>query len=218
MQSVLLTDAELDHTLGLLLMREGAGVDVHATDSVHETLTTGTGVLRTLEAYCPVVWQQVVPGSETPLGEQLSYHAFEAPTDKAARFPGTPVRGRVVGYSITDVRRGRSLVYLPCMQQLTPDILRELSSSSAVLLDGTCWQDDELPSLGRSSKTSRAMGHLPIAGPGGSLDQLATLDVSRKTYIHVNNTNPILLDDSPERQMLDHRGVDVAWDGLEFEI
>lgn len=218
LQAVLLTDAELDHTLGLLLMREGRGLEVHATESVYETLATGTGILRTLEAYCPVTWRPVVPGTEVMLGEGLSYCAFDVPTEKKMRFPGAAPNGRVVGYRITDTTSHRSLVYLPCVQQLTPDILEELSDSSALLVDGTCWRDDEMPSLGLASKTSRDMGHVPIDGPGGSLELLSPLPIDRKIYIHINNTNPILLDDSPERLHLDRHGMEVAVDGLELEI
>jgi pyrroloquinoline quinone biosynthesis protein B len=218
LQAVLLTDAELDHTLGLLLMREGRGLEVHATESVYETLTTGTGILRTLEAYCPVTWRPVVPGTEVVLGEGLSYCAFDVPTTKRMRFTGAGVEGRVVGYRVTDTTSGRSVVYLPCVQQLTPDILEELADCSALLVDGTCWRDDEMPNLGLASKTSRDMGHVPIDGPGGSLELLSPLPIDRKIYIHINNTNPILLDDSPERLSLDRHGMEVAVDGLELEI
>jgi pyrroloquinoline quinone biosynthesis protein B len=218
LQAVVLTDAELDHTLGLLLMREGRGLEVHATESVYETLTTGTGILRTLEAYCPVTWRPVVPGTEVMLGEGLSYCAFDVPTEKKMRFPGAAANGRVVGYRVTDTTSRRSLVYLPCVQQLTPDILEEFADSSALLVDGTCWRDDEMPSLGLASKTSRDMGHVPIDGPGGSLELLSPLPIDRKIYIHINNTNPILLDDSPERLHLDRHGMEVAVDGLELEI
>jgi pyrroloquinoline quinone biosynthesis protein B len=217
-RAVLLTDAELDHTLGLLLLREGRGLEVHATESVHETLTTGTGVLRVLEAYCPVTWREVVPGADVMLGEGLSYRAFDVPTEKRMRFPGAAEQGRVVGYRITDTTSRRSLVYLPCVQQLTPDVLDELTHSSALLVDGTCWRDDEMPSLGLAGKTSRDMGHVPIDGAGGSLEVLSPLPVDRKIYIHINNTNPILLDDSPERLLLDRHGMEVAVDGLELEI
>ena len=221
LQAVLLTDAELDHTLGLLLMREGRGLEVHATESVHETLTTGSGVLKTLEAYCPVKWQPVLPGAEVPLGNGsngLSYRAFDVPTDKRMRFPGAATHGRVVGYRVTDTSSGRSVVYLPCVQQLTPDVLAELADCSGLLVDGTCWRDDEMPSLGLASKTSRDMGHVPIDGPGGSLELLSPLPIDRKVYIHINNTNPILLDDSPERRLLDLHGMEVAADGLELDI
>jgi pyrroloquinoline quinone biosynthesis protein B len=225
LQAVLLTDAELDHTLGLLLMREGRGLEVHATESVHETLTTGLGVLKTLEAYCPVKWQPVLPGAEVPLGgasNGLSYRAFDVPTDKPTRFPSpsthAATHGRVVGYRITDASSGRSLVYLPCVQQLTPDVLEELAGCSGLLIDGTCWRDDEMPRLGLASKTSRGMGHVPIDGPGGSLELLSPLPIDRKVYIHINNTNPILLEDSPERRILDGHGMQVAADGLELAI
>jgi pyrroloquinoline quinone biosynthesis protein B len=225
LQAVVLTDAELDHTLGLLLMREGRGLEVHATESVHETLTTGSGVLRTLEAYCPVKWQPVLPGAEVPLGNGsngLSYRAFDVPTDKRMRFPSpsthAATHGRVVGYRVTDTSSGRSVVYLPCVQQLTPDILEELADCSGLLVDGTCWRDDEMPSLGLASKTSRGMGHVPIFGPGGSLELLSPLPIDRKVYIHINNTNPILLEDSRERRLLDRHGMEVAADGLELLI
>jgi pyrroloquinoline quinone biosynthesis protein B len=225
LQAVVLTDAELDHTLGLLLMREGRGLEVHATESVHETLTTGSGVLRTLEAYCPVKWQPVLPGAEVPLGNGsngLSYRAFDVPTDKRMRFPSpsthAATHGRVVGYRVTDTSSGRSVVYLPCVQQLTPDVLEELADCSGLLVDGTCWRDDEMPSLGLASKTSRGMGHVPIFGPGGSLELLSPLPIDRKVYIHINNTNPILLEDSRERRLLDRHGMEVAADGLELHI
>ncbi|MDT5314782.1 MAG: pyrroloquinoline quinone biosynthesis protein [Mycobacterium sp.] len=221
LQAVLLTDAELDHTLGLLLMREGRGLEVHATESAHETLTNGTGVLRTLEAYCPVKWHPVLPGAEVPLGDGsngLSYRAFDAPTVKSMRFPGTATHGRVVGYRITDTGSGRSLVYLPCVQQLTPDVLDDLAGCSGLLVDGTCWRDDEMSSLGLASKTSRDMGHVPIDGPGGSLELLSSLPIDRKVYTHMNNTNPVLIEDSPERRLLDQHGIEVAADGLELDI
>jgi len=217
-QAVLLTDAELDHTLGLLLMREGRGLEVHATESVHETLTSGSRVLKTLEAYCPVKWQPVLPGAGVRLGNGLSYCAFDVPTDKQMRFPGAATHGRVVGYRVTDTGTGRSVVYLPCVQRLTPDVLEELADCSALLVDGTCWRDDEMPRLGLAARTSRDMGHVPIYGPGGSLELLSPLPIDRKVYIHINNTNPILLEDSPERRLLDRHGMQVAADGLELHI
>ena len=218
LQAVVLTDAELDHTLGLLLMREGRGLEVHATASVRETLTSGTGILPTLEAYCPVTWRPVTPGTPVDLGAGLSYVAFDVPTNKRMRFAGADEYGRVVGYRISDTASGRSLVYLPCVQQLTDDVLGELAGCSALLVDGTCWRDDEMSSLGLAAKTSRDMGHAPIDGPGGTLELLSSLPIDRKVYTHINNTNPILLEDSPERRQLDRHGIEVATDGLEIEI
>lgn len=214
--AVLLTDAELDHTLGLLLLREGRGVQVHGTPSMHETLTTGTGILRTLAAYCPVDWRAVQPGEQVELEGGLTYRAFEAPTDKRARFCGNETGARVVGYRISDAAGG-DLVCLPSVQQLAP-VLDELQDCSCLLMDGTCWQDDEMSSLGLADKTSRSMGHVPMSGPDGSLERLRDLPIGRKIYLHLNNTNPVLLADSPERAVLDRYGFEVARDGLELEI
>lgn len=218
LQAVLLTDAELDHTLGLLLMREGSGIEVHATESAYGTLVHGTGILRTLEAYCPVSWRPVVPGERVELAAGLSYRAFDVPTGKKPRFDGTIPYGRVVGYRISDATTAKSLVYLPCVQQLTDQVLQELADCSTLLIDGTCWHDDEMASLGLATKTSRDMGHAPIDGPGGTLEVLSALPIEHKIYIHLNNTNPVLIDDSPERSILRHRGIAVAFDGLELQI
>jgi pyrroloquinoline quinone biosynthesis protein B len=219
LQAVLLTDAELDHTLGLLLLREAGDLEVHATAAVHETLCRGTSLLQTLGAYARVEWRQVSTGVEVSLAEGLSYRAFDVPTNKRARFgTGEGEEGVVVGYRITDGHTGRALVYLPGVQELTGSVLAHLEECTSLLFDGTCWQDDELIRLGIAAKTSRDMGHLPIDGADGSLEQLAPLPIERKIYIHINNTNPILLEDAPERRIVEEHGFEVAADGLELEI
>ena len=218
LQSVLLTDAELDHTLGLLLLREGDDLEVHATAAVHETLFSGTSILQTLGAFTHVEWRKVTPGTEVSLADGLSYRSFPAPTDKQVRFGAGEGEESVVGYRITDEHTGRSLVYLPGAQNLTASVLAQLEDCSCLLFDGTCWQDDELIRLDIAGKTSRDMGHLPISGPDGSLEQLASLPIERKIYLHINNTNPILIEDSPERRIVEEHGMEVAADGLELEI
>ena len=217
-EAVLLTDAELDHTLGLLLLREASGLRLHATETVRRTLCEGNGLLRMLERYCPVEWRPVVPGATVELGPGLSYRAFDVPSTKRARFGTEDGPGRVVGYRLTDTGTGRSAVYLPGVQELTDGPLAELADCACVLVDGTCWDDDELVRLGLAEKTSRAMGHLPIAGPGGSLERLAPLAGARRIYVHMNNTNPVLLEDSPQRRAVERAGVEVAVDGLEVEV
>jgi pyrroloquinoline quinone biosynthesis protein B len=218
LQAVLLTDAELDHTLGLLLLREAGRLKVHATAAVHETLCTGTALFHTLGAYAHIEWRPVAPGREVSLADGLSYRAFPGPTTKRARFGTGEGEEGVVGYRITNGHTGPALVHLPNAQQLTASVRAHLEGCTCLLFDGTCWQDDELIRLGIAGKTSREMGHLPIAGAEGSLEQLAPLPIERKIYIHINNTNPILLEDAPERRIVEEHGLEVAADGLELEF
>jgi pyrroloquinoline quinone biosynthesis protein B len=216
LRAVLLTDAELDHTLGLLLLREARVLELHATRATYETLRRGTGLVAMLERYLRVDWRPVFPGEDVRLAPGLSYRAFDVPTTKRPRFgDGGAGPGRVVGYRLTDEHSGRAAVYLPGMQRLTAAVRRELEDCACLLVDGTCWDDDELIRLGLAGKTAREMGHLPIAC---GLAELAALPVERKIYIHVNNTNPILLDDAPERRTLAERGMEVAVDGLEVKV
>jgi len=218
MEAVLLTDAELDHTLGLLLLREARAVRLYATPAVHKTLCDGSGILRTLERYCQVEWQAIVPGTDVRLADGLSCRAFDVPTTKRARFGAEADHGRVVGYRLTDERSGGTLVYLPGVQALTPAVRAEIEGCDCLLIDGTCWRDDELVRLGLSGRTSREMGHLPIDGPDGSLAQVPALRVRRTIFVHMNNTNPILLADTPERRVVEDSGMEVAMDGLEVEV
>jgi pyrroloquinoline quinone biosynthesis protein B len=229
---VLLTDAELDHTLGLLLLREARGVRIHGTEPAHDIVRNATRFLTTLAAYCPVDWNTVTLGAAIALPGGLTGRAFDAPTTKRQRFdvadgPGGGAAGgrggaaggpgRVVGYRIT-AESGASLVWLPCVQELTARIQSELRGCDCLLIDGTCWTDDEMIRLGLAGKTSRSMGHVPVSGDGGSLAALSELPVPRKVYVHLNNTNPVLLEDSPERKATEAAGFEVAYDGMEIDI
>lgn len=216
--AVLLTDAELDHTLGLLLLREAERIELHATPAIAATLRDGSGVLATLEHYCDVDLRLVVPGVEVPLADGLTYRAFDVPSTKRARFGGGRQAGRVVGYRLTDTRSNRAAVHMPGMQRLTTRLRAEIDGSACLLVDGTCWDDDEMVRLGLAAKTSQEMGHLAIDGPDGSLAQLAGIDVERTIYVHMNNTNPVLLEDSEQRRTLDDHGFEVAEDGLEVKV
>lgn len=218
LQGVLLTDAEIDHTLGLLLLREGRGVSLHATAATERTLREGSGLLSTLERFCPVTWTEVVPGTGHDLGG-LVYRAFDAPTGKHYRFgTGGDGSGRVVGYRFTDTASGRYAVYLPGVQELTPAVQDEIDGADLLLVDGTTWHDDELGRLGLARRTAHDMGHLHVGGRGGSLEVLTALGVPRIVYVHVNNTNPVLLEDSAERAAVEAAGVVVGFDGLELEV
>lgn len=218
LEAVLLTDAEIDHTLGLLLLREGRGVTVHATPATEATLRRGTGFLTTLERYCPVRVVPVEPGVEVALTEDLSYTAVDLPTGKEPRFAevgSTDDPGRVIGYRFADRRTGGAVVYAPGVADVVPALLDACDGASALLIDGTAYADDELITQGLGTKTAGDMGHLPLAGPGGSLERLAGLPVPRTVLVHINNSNPILRDGTPERAAVERAGVEIGTDGLE---
>ena len=97
-------------------------------------------------------------------------------------------------------------------------VMPQLQSCDAFFLDGTCWTDDEMISVGLAQKTSLSMGHIPMTGPDGSLEQLAALHNVRKIYTHLNNTNPVLIEDADERRAVEAAGWEVAFDGMDFEV
>jgi pyrroloquinoline quinone biosynthesis protein B len=220
LEAVLLTDAEIDHTLGLLLLREGRGVTVHATPATEATLRHGTGFLTTLERYCPVRVVPVEPGVEVALTDDLTYTAVDLPTGKEPRFAevgSADDPGRVIGYRFRDRRTGGVVVYAPGVADVVPALLDACEGASALLIDGTAFADDELITQGLGTKTAGDMGHLPLAGPGGSLERLAGLPVPRTVLVHINNSNPILHDGSPERAAVERAGVEVGIDGCDIE-
>ena len=112
-----------------------------------------------------------------------------------------------------------TVTYVPGLARLDDSVIARLAASDLVLIDGTFWHDDDLARQGiASDRTARDMGHVPLAGPGGTLEVLAGLERPRKVLVHINNTNPILLEDSREREEVVRAGVEVAYDGLEVEL
>lgn len=225
-QGIVLSDAELDHTLGLLSLREARQLRIYTTKWIYTALTEWNPILRTLSTYCKVEWQpmglqEVVPLYQVDgVDSGLRCQAFSTYTSKMVLYAADPTAypEATVGYRIIDARTGRSIVYLPAVQELHEAVRDNLQDCACLLIDGTCWDDDELARLGIDGKTARVMGHLPIAGEGGSLEQLVTLDIGRILYIHINNTNPILIENSLQRQDVEAHGIEIAFDGLEMEI
>jgi pyrroloquinoline quinone biosynthesis protein B len=225
-QAVVLSDAELDHTAGLLALREGRSLRVYATEWVYTAISRWNPILRTLRAYCEVEWQPVRLQETLALrgangvDSGLACQAFSTAGNKTVAFAAdpTPHPEVTVGYRLTDTRTGRALVYVPGVQEWSAAVRQQLQNCACVLFDGTCWYDDELARLGIGGKTSRAMGHLPVGGADGSLEQLAALDSARKVYIHINNTNPLLIENSPQRRAVEARGIEIAVDAMELEV
>jgi pyrroloquinoline quinone biosynthesis protein B len=217
---VLLTDAEIDHTAGLLLLRESqAPVRVFGDQGVEQALRRGYPVLEILERYSGAEWQTLKPGQSRPLeGSSLTVEPFEAGGDAPRYLDGSGVELQASGFVFRDSASGGVVTYAPGLARLDEGVLSRLATSDVVLVDGTFWRDDELSRLGISERSARDMGHLPISGPGGTLEALARLERPRKVLVHINNTNPILLEDSPEREAVRGAGVEVAYDGLEIEL
>jgi pyrroloquinoline quinone biosynthesis protein B len=217
---VLLTDAEIDHTAGLLLLRESAApVRVYGDAGVGRALTDGFPVLTMLARFCGAEWQALEAGREQPLDDSgLTVEPFAAGGD-APRYLGDPDSElEASGLVFRDGATGAVVTYVPGLARLDDRVVARLAASDLALVDGTFWRDDELPRLGISQRRAHDMGHTPLSGPGGTLEVLAGLERPRKALVHINNTNPILLEDSAEREEVVRAGVEVAYDGLEVEL
>lgn len=222
---VFLTDAELDHTLGLLSLRQAGELHVYGTAAV-QTLLSQCGLLAILKSYTVVHWHEVRlrerfalqyrDGAPSPLWcEALDASSGRLP--RYARGSGL-TSGVVIGYRITDVRTARSAVFLPSVAALDAAALEQLRGTHLVLIDGTFWTDDEMHQQRRGTATARSMGHLPISGADGSLQLLRQVTDAPIVYTHINNTNPMLFEDAPERALLASTGASIAHDGAEYEL
>src|SRR3954452_17859618 len=194
---VLLTDAEIDHTAGLLLLRESATpVRVFGSAGVERALRRGYPVLEMLERYCGAKWQTLKPGRTQALeGSRLSVEPFDVGGDAPLYLNGSDVDLQASGFVFRD-GAGGVVTYVPGLARLDDDVLARFAASDLVFVDGTFWFDDDLSRLGISDRTAADMGHLPLTD---SLPVLAGLERPRTVLVHINNTNPILLEDSPER-------------------
>jgi pyrroloquinoline quinone biosynthesis protein B len=221
--AVVLVDGQIDHTTGLYMLRESARpLAVWCTDSVCEDLTHGNPIFRVLGDYCGIE-RQVLPPDGGVFGiaavAGVRWRALAVTSKPAPYSPhrSAPVPGDNIALVIGS-ERGHC-VYAPGLAALDEPLWAAMQSAACVLVDGTFWSDDEMIAQGLSSKRARDMGHLPQSGPGGMLERLQQLpkDV-RRILIHVNNTNPILDEDSPERAELARQGVEVAFDGMELTL
>jgi pyrroloquinoline quinone biosynthesis protein B len=216
-EAVILTDAELDHTLGLALLREAHALTVHATEAVEHVLEHDSCLLPTTRAFADITVSRLPLDREVPLAGGLAVEAFAVPGDPP-RFARASKPGHTVGLVLRDTTTRRNIVFVPGCGAINDDVRRRLASEDLVLFDGTFWTDDELIALGISSSTARAMGHVPISGPGGSLEALSAITAARRVYTHINNSNPILIEDSPERRAVIDAGLIVGTDGAEFLV
>ncbi|MBP2323200.1 pyrroloquinoline quinone biosynthesis protein B [Kibdelosporangium banguiense] len=216
-RGALLTDAELDHTLGLTMLREGAGLRVWAPAAVLHALQHDFPLQEIVSRYGAWNWQPVTSAFEVD-GLQVSILPI---SDKQPKYVRYTVNGPwVVAYKITDPAGG-ILVYAPCLKTWPPEFDSFIADASCVILDGTFYSPDEMSSTtakGIDTKAQHAMGHIPIAGPDGSLTHIARHPGKRFLFTHLNNTNPVLDPDSPEHQAVLTGGAEAPPDGIELSI
>jgi pyrroloquinoline quinone biosynthesis protein B len=210
-RAVILTDGEMDHAAGLISLRGEKSLTLVCTPAVGNLLTSQFRLLPALERYGRVLHS---PFPIEIAGIRVS--ALELESDKAPPYARRRARrGEVVCLRLE--ANGRSLVYLPGLPAVSETLNRFVAGCGCLLVDGTFWSKDEMTSLGLSKRTAAEMGHLPIGGPGGSLEWLGTLDIPRKIYTHINNTNPILRN-SRERRTVERAGVEISHDGMEIRL
>jgi pyrroloquinoline quinone biosynthesis protein B len=222
---VVLMDGQIDHATGLFMLREGRSkLALWCTDPVEEDLTTGNPVLRVLSHFCGVQRHRIgLDGASftVPGVDGLSFRAMPLSSKAAPYSPHreNPVPGDNIGMTITDTRRGTSVFYAPGLGAITPPVFDAMASAQGVLVDGTFWTNDEMKALGLSNKTARDIGHLPQSGEGGMIEWMAKLPkATRRLLIHINNTNPILDEDSDQRAELTRAGIEVCEDGMSIEL
>jgi pyrroloquinoline quinone biosynthesis protein B len=222
---VVLMDGQIDHATGLFMLRERNGkLPLWCTDPVEEDLSQGLPVLRVLSHYCGVERHRIgLDGGwfSVPGVADLRFQALPLSSKAAPYSPHReqPVAGDNIGITIHDQRSGKTAFYAPGLGDITPAVFEAMRSADAVLVDGTFWTDDEMPKLGISTKRAREIGHLPQSGPGGMIEWMAQLPTTTQRHlIHINNTNPILDEDSAERAILTRADIHVCEDRMTIKL
>ena len=220
---VVLMDGQIDHATGLFMLRErGAPLPLWCTDPVEEDLAHGNPVLRVLGHYCGVKRERIAldgAAFEIPGVAGLTLRALPLSSKAAPYSPhrDNPVPGDNIGMLVSDART--TLFYAPGLGEITPPVFDAMMGADCVMVDGTFWTDDEMIRLGFSQKTARSIGHLPQSGPGGMIEWMAKLPArTRRLLIHINNTNPILDEDSAERATLTRERIEVSEDRMEIVL
>jgi len=225
--ALILPGGDLDQLLGLILLRESQPLRAYATPAIRKIIMENNIIFAMVSRQ--ITWDDVFPGHEfelvsvsgktsgircLPFALKGNYPHYVS-EEQASSLPGDQA---VLGLRLQHSSGGGTMVYMPGTPSIEESWLEHLENCDLLLIDGTFWTDDELIRIQGSGRTARQMGHLPISGPGGSLDQLSRLKRPRKIYIHVNNTNPILDENSPEYQQVREAGWEIAQDGAEFEL
>jgi pyrroloquinoline quinone biosynthesis protein B len=227
-KAVVVTNADVDHITGLLSLREGQPFSIYAADRVLATLNSNSifDVLAadkvhriTFELDKPTR----VEGAGVDLG--LIVEPFAVPgkvalfLEKGDAFNNFGSRdGDTIGLKITDAKTGKSFFYVPGVAEIDPPLADKIRGAELIFLDGTLFTDDEMVTQGLLNKTGQRMGHISVSGPDGSIAALSKLNVKRRIYVHINNSNPILDERSEARKVVEASGWEVGFDGMEVRL
>jgi pyrroloquinoline quinone biosynthesis protein B len=227
---VLLTSADVDSVAGLLHLREFQPLHIYATPAVRRIVLEENRIFRVLErSNPPAIWQDVPLNAWFPVGAANSttgetsvrcrvvplgsaYPDYVSANLRRSLPPGEAVVGLVLAQG------SKQFFYAPALPGGSEEWKDWVRSSDLCLLDGTFWAENELVSAGVGSKTAREIGHRPLSGPGGLLEEFDSAKRGRRVLIHINNTNPILNEESPEHREVRDAGWEIAYDGMEFQL
>lgn len=225
LKAVVLTNADVDHVAGLLNLREGQPFHIYASERVlsaiqanpifgvlNEELVTRETV-RNHEAFEP----QGCPGLRVEMFDVPGKIALYLENPEAGPNFGSD-EGDVVGLKLIETKTGRFLCYIPGCAEVDDRLRRWIEGAGILFFDGTLYADDEMIAQGLSHKTGGRMGHISISGENGSVARLANVDVGRRIFIHINNSNPVLREHSAERRAVEAAGWEVAEDGMEVRL
>ena len=225
---VVLTNAEVDAVAGLLSMREGSPFTIYAhprvlailkSNSIFDVLNPKNVRREPIEA--DQAFEPTLPDG-SPCGIEILPFAVPGKgawyLEGSAHPAGETGVGDTLGLRIKDKASGKYLYFLAASAGVTADLRARLAGASAILFDGTVWRDDELIAAGLGTKTGQDMGHIAMSGDRGAIQSLAGLDIDQKLFLHINNSNPVLLSDSAERKAAEHAGWQIPSDGTEITL
>jgi len=214
--AVVLTGAEVDCVAGLLSLRERQPFELFATARIHAVLDANP-IFDVLDRN--IVTRRVISLDEDvtlPGGVALRLFSVAGKVPLYLEGAAEAAEDDTVGARLSHA--GAELFYVPACAAMTPSLSDRLRGADTVMFDGTLWRDDEMILAGLGPKTGRRMGHMSVSGDGGAIEAFAELGVRRKMLLHINNSNPVLLDDSPERAEVERAGWQVAFDGMRVEF
>ncbi len=224
-KAIVFIDAQIDHTTGLLMLREGSPHEVYCTKEVNEELNTSFPLFKMLQHWDGggTVYHEIIPDAtlfEIPIMPNYEFYALPLISNAPpySLYRDRPRAGDNIGVTVVNKQTGKRLFYLPGLGVLQQHIIDEMAKADILLVDGTLWTDDEMIKGNFSTKLGTQMGHVPLSGEDGLIKVLDSLKKPRKILIHINNTNPILDEKNDEYRELISHGIEISYDGMSIEL